>query len=452
MAYHTSPPKLQLAQMDGATLARIAPYARLPETGYLHWDELRHRTPPGSLTTLEWWSAQKLARLAARRELAPLLDKDDQPFWCVLTDDILRRLDLISRRASGEISIDEVVVNPETRERYVVNSLMEEAITSSQLEGAHTTRQVAREMLKNDRKPRDKSELMIVNNYIAMQHLAEFRQEPLTPDLIMELHRILTDGTLIDPDDAGRIQTDQTKRVHVGTFDGEVLHVPPPVQELPQRMQRLCNFANDDGSSGYVPSVLRALALHFMVGYDHYFVDGNGRVARALFYWSMLRNGFWLTEFLSISRILRNAPARYQRSFEYTETDESDLTYFFDYHLEVIVRAIDELHAYLAARSLATRKARTRLGGLSLRLNHRQQALLLHALRHPGFHYTSKSHARSHGITRPTANYDLGDLTDLGLLTRKTIGRTFTWSPIPNLEELITELSEDFTQIDPPND
>jgi Fic family protein len=63
-----------------------------------------------------------------------------------------------------------------------------------------------------------------------------------------------------------------------------------------------------------------------MLGYEHPFEDGNGRTARALFYWSMLNQGFWLTEFLTVSKILRKAPAKYARSFLYTEQDSNDLT------------------------------------------------------------------------------------------------------------------------------
>lgn len=41
-----------------------------------------------------------------------------------------------------------------------------------------------------------------------------------------------------------------------------------------------------------------------MIAYMHPFVDGNGRTARALFYWYMLKSGYWLTEYLSISRVI----------------------------------------------------------------------------------------------------------------------------------------------------
>ena len=86
------------------------------------------------------------------------------------------------------------------------------------------------------------------------------------------------------------------------------------------------DFANSSAESPFVHPVVRAILIHFMIGYDHPFVDGNGRTARALFYWSMLRSGFWMTEYFSISSILRKAPSQYVRSYLHTESDDGDTT------------------------------------------------------------------------------------------------------------------------------
>ena len=63
------------------------------------------------------------------------------------------------------------------RERYVISSLIEEAITSSQLEGAMTTREVAKDLLRSGRKPRTKDERMILNNYRGMLRVREVRHK-----------------------------------------------------------------------------------------------------------------------------------------------------------------------------------------------------------------------------------------------------------------------------------
>src|SRR5205814_10028127 len=56
--------------------------------------------------------------------------------------------------------------------------------------------------------------------------------------------------------------------------------------------------------------MVRSMILHFWLAYDHPFVDGNGRTARALFYWSMLRNGYWMFEYITISKIILSGPDR----------------------------------------------------------------------------------------------------------------------------------------------
>jgi len=407
---------------------------------YPHWDKLRHLTPPDGFTSTQWWSAVRTSRAQSAREL-PLRQVSGAPFTYNLTDPMLRLMDEISRLASGQIAIEEQVTNPASRDRYIVSSLIEEAITSSQLEGAVTTRKVAKDMLRQGRPPRDHSELMIVNNYAAMNRIVDIRDEPLTPELVKEIHRIVVDGALADPTAAGQVQTPTQDRVSVwSTSTNEVVHEPPRASELPQRLQQLCDFANGDDARGYLPPLLRALAVHFMTGYDHYFVDGNGRTARALFYWSMLHEGFWLAEFLTVSRILHRAPAQYGRSFLLTETDGGDLTYFLLYHLDVIRRSIDDLRHHLEQSVHELRSAQESLRVLPTQFNHRQLAVLSHALEHPGFNYTAESHAHSHRVTNQTARSDLHALTKAQLLIQERRGRQYVWVVPQDLHERIAYL------------
>jgi Fic family protein len=341
---------------------------------------------------------------------------------------------VINREVSGSITISEQVTNPATRDRYVINSLIEEAITSSQLEGAATSRRDAKDLLRSGRPPRDRSERMILNNYLAMQRVAALRGEPLTSDRILEIHRIVTDGTLDRPEAAGRLQQGDGDRVAVWGDGDQLLHRSPPVAELQDRIDRLCKFANATEGTPYLPPVLRSLALHFMIGYDHYFEDGNGRTARAVFYWSMLNERYWLAEFLTVSRILRKAPSQYARSFLLTEQDDGDLTHFFVYHLDAIERSIRELHAYLARKAEQLREIQRTVAAKPGEFNHRELALLQHAVRTPGSDYTVVSHARSHQVSGETARQDLVHLESLGLLERRKVGKAYVWSAVEDLE------------------
>jgi Fic family protein len=406
---------------------------------YMPWDHLRFRRPPDGLTHEDWWLISKFSREGMKRPL-PLSADDGRRFTYALPDEVLRGIEVVDKHLSGRIGVLEPVTHDApSRARYVVTSLIEEAITSSQLEGASTTHSVAKEMLRTGRPPRTRDERMILNNYNAMQRVGEVRREKLTPALICDLHRLVTEGTLDDESAVGRFQLPGESRVVVeDSADGIVLHVPPPAAELPTRLQRLCDFANGATADGaYVPPVVRAIIVHFMLAYDHPFIDGNGRTARVLFYWSMLHEDYWLAEFLPISRLLRQAPAKYGRSFLYCEQDDGDLTYFLIYQLAVIQRALSDLQAYLERKVAESRRIQESLSLLSRHLNYRQVALLGNAIKNGHARYTVQSHSRSHNVVPQTARTDLQSLERQGFLVRESEGRGYAWRPAHDLSELL---------------
>jgi len=433
---------------------------QLPDE-YLPWRRLRFHNPPalpdsfaplaasladlglpaelfGPLTVEEWWLVLRRDRNNIGRDLPTLTSTSGQPLRFALTDQVLRQAEAVASQLGGQIGFAAEVANDPNRDRYIRSALEEEAITSSQLEGAATTRRVAKEMLQTGRAPRDKSERMIANNFLAMQRARELRDVALTPGLVRELHAIVTEATLDDSADAGRLQALGEERVVVvDARDDIVVHRPPDAAELPQRLQQLCDFANELDGGPYLPGVLRALTLHFMVSYDHFFVDGNGRTARAIFYWSMLHHGYWLAEYLTISTILRKAFAQYAQSFIDTEQDGGDLTYFFLYHLDVLRRAIDGLRDYVQRTTSLQRSIRARLDPSSGEFNLRQISLLGEATRDPDRSFTATVVAARFAVTDQTARSDLDDLVARGYLTRSREGHRFVWRVSPRLPELL---------------
>ena len=171
---------------------------------------------------------------------------------------------------------------------------------------------------------------MIVNNYRGMEFLAEIAREDLSVPVLLDLHRILTEGTFDDPGAVGRFRHPSDRVFVTDQRDGTILHEPPDASAPGERMERLFAFANTTGDEPFVPPVVKAILLHFMIGYEHPFIDGNGRIARALFHWAMARFGYWMTEFLSISTVIRKAPGQYARACVLSETDDNDVTYFLD--------------------------------------------------------------------------------------------------------------------------
>ena len=436
-----SPPKFEdlITEITPERIFQLARHVRTGTGRYLHWDELRHRPPPEDVSHREWWLALKLFRINALQPIC-LKDEEGRPFQFAVPEGVLQELHQIDLGTGGLVSIPEPIVNPRTRDRYLVRSLMEEAITSSQLEGAATTRKVAKDMIRTGRHPRDTSERMILNNYLTMQRIRDLKSSALSPELVLEIHRLITDKTLEEPTAAGRFRRSDERCV-VGDDFGQIFHDPPPADELVVRMNAMCDFANDETPAHFIHPAVRAIILHFWLAYDHPFVDGNGRTARALFYWSMLRSSYWIFEFISISTILRKAPVKYGRSFLYTETDDNDLTYFLVTQTEVISQAINELHRYIERKVTQLRQAEQDIQALAL-FNYRQVALIRHALSNPGQRYTIASHQQSHAVVHQTARTDLLDLVERGVLEIVKKGRPIIFVAPADVAERLAALEK----------
>lgn len=378
------------------------------------------------------------------RHLLPFKDKGGKSFWFCDSGYLHRMLHQIDQSAGGRVELPANLVNPANQERYLVNSLIEEAITSSQLEGAATTRLVAKEMLRSGRLPRDRSERMIHNNYRGMEFVAEVVDEALSTSILLELQRILTDGTLDDASAVGRFRHPSEEVSVVDPRDGTVLHEPPGAEGLAERMEQLLGFANSADDEPFIHPVVKAVLLHFMIGYEHPFVDGNGRTARALFYWAMAKSKYWMMEYLPISAIIRKAPAQYARSYLYSEQDDKDVTYFLDYNLRVILRSIHQLHRYLAGKAHDSRELEMLLEKAQVLavLNHRQVALLGHMHKHPGAYYSIGGHCRSHRVAYQTARTDLLNLVELGLANKAKRGRMLVFTQADGFTRQLQELSK----------
>jgi len=387
---------------------------------YDHWEKVRFRPPVAPLTTPEeMWAALKFARSRVRREL-PFRDKNGQQIHYSQIAEFQQALHEIDSNARGMIAMPGQAATSETRDLYLQKSLIEEPFSSSVLEGAATTRAIARKMIEEGRKPKTLDERMVLDNYRAMSFIREHRHEPLSVARILEIHRILTEDTLDRPDRVGVLRAPEDP-VRVEGAEGQTLHWPPAADELPRRLDALCEFANapSSGKDGFLHPVIRAIVLHYMLAYDHPFWDGNGRCARALFYWCVLKHGYWLLEYVSISAVILRAPVKYGMAFLYSETDAGDVTYFIEHQLGVIERSVADLQEYLVAKSAELSELGRALGKLERQVNRRQLAIIQDALKHDGARYTIAEHERLNHVSYLTARADLEDLASRGLL-RKT--------------------------------
>jgi Fic family protein len=281
---------------------------------------------------------------------------------------------------------------------------------------------------------------MILNNYTAMLGIEDdYKNRRLDRELLIELHVMLAKNT-IDRNDVGRIREDSDGIVVSNASDGNIYHVPPRRAFLDRELDRLVQYANDELlEKEFIHPVVKAIALHFWIGYLHPFVDGNGRLARALFYWYLLRRDYWGISYLPLSRVIKNSPAQYRDAYVYSEQDEHDLTYFIDYNIRKIIQATRDFDLYVT-RKQAENQGMARVARTKFQLNDRQIQLLRYLYKNAGASTTINLHARVYGIARLTAQSDLRTLEKKGFLESKRLGRERPFQATPKIDQLFKHI------------
>ena len=416
-----SPPKITPSNLSEALRylkdETFQPVIKKAIDNYLYWSDFKYKTSTDQIEPEILWTIVNLNR-NLNAETIKISDVPGFEFKYNLTTNILQQLHELDLNLGGGPGSQDLIPDSD-KSRYLINSLMEEAIASSQLEGAATTRKDAKKMLRQERKPRNQSEQMILNNYLTIKKLKDHKDEELTPGLILDIHSSITKDTLDDPAHEGHIR--QSNDISVVNSGGEVVYVPPDCKYLDKIIGDFCVFANRTNEKRFIHPIIKAGILHFLIGYIHPFVDGNGRTARAIFYWYLLKNGYWLIEYTSISRMIIQSKTQYSKAYLHTELDDNDVTYFINYQLRTMRQALSSLKEYVdnkvreESELYDIRKIRT--------INERQASLLKSLMDEPNFTFTIKEIQNRFNTAYQTARTDILGLEELGLIDKKIVGK-----------------------------
>ena len=412
------PPKIDRKTLVNALLKgidpNIMPVVDKVNADYEYWDKAKYKKLPEGFTPQMLWTNVKASRL---RSTIPVWNKYGINL-CVTSQ--MQRLCHEFDMKFG--SFWEVEGDSQSAEKkyYLSSSLMEEAIYSSKMEGASTTRIVAKDMLRKKKSPQNKSQQMIVNNYNTIQYIVEHKEQPLTEELLLTIHRLMTEKTLDNPEDAGRFRTND-KVVVADMGEGDIIYTPPSFQEIPEFVESLCNFFNNDNPRTFIHPIIRGIIVHFMLAFMHPFVDGNGRTARALFYWYMLKEGYKLTEYMSISRVIAKSKANYEKAFRYVENDGNDVGYFVAYNLGALEKSFQQLRDYIQRKQREKRAASSFM--MAGNINQRQALILQQLKEEPDTIFTVKDVQEQFSVSSMTARKDLADLVRQNYMTEIALNK-----------------------------
>lgn len=402
---------------------------------YRSWDKGRFHEPKPSGLSLEQLEALVRFDRESRSTRTALLAHGKQPMRLHLSEPTRAAVTAVASfealRAIPDISL------PPAEElfSYELDNLIEEAFASSAIEGAVTSRRIASDLARRKRQPKGRSEQMVLNNWLALRRLSEWREQPLSSELICEIQAVLTLDTGLAPDEVGAFRTADDIRV-VDKTSGAVLHVPPPAVELDERMRRVCQFAHEDQG---LPGLVRAILIHHQLAFDHPFVDGNGCTARVVFLLEATRDPAlaWL-RWVPFSRAIAQRRESYYQAFVDTAEERFDTTHFVRQQLHCLAIECENLAHFLADFQRTQAWYQKQLA-LEDSLNERQVALIRSALEQDDQAFTQVEHALHHQVSTMTANRDLAQLVEWRLLSKRRDprdGRRFLYRPTDRLREL----------------
>lgn len=413
----------------------ILDFLKRTNSEHLYWDTLQYKEPsPKGISKEQLWTIVKLIRESQAIE-TNIRDKDGRTFTWIKLDyfeEFFHELDL---NTGGELFVEKDKIT--NKQKLISRGIMEEAIASSQLEGAATSRVEAKKILREGKKPTNKSEHMIVNNYNSMRAIEEnYREKSMSMDLILELHAMITKNTFDSAGERPRLRKPGEPVVIHDEVEDIIYYEGPDIEFVKPELKKLIKFANDENSEKvFIHPVIKAIMIHFWIGYLHPFTDGNGRLARLLFYWYLVKKGYWAFIYLPISKVIKKAHKQYIMAYVYSEQDDNDLTYFIDYNLKRIKMAVKEFEKYLKEQAKKNVQMKKK-SEVQYNLNVRQVQLLQYLHNTPDEYTTLKTHMNINQVTRMTASKDLNDLVNKGFLTSDKQGRNLYYYGTDKIKEL----------------
>lgn len=385
------------------------------ESEYLYWNKVKYLGDAGN--SEELWKEVKLSRKLISKKLS-IFSNNKIVINYGINDYLQQKLHYLDFNFGAGIQ-KEQLLNDIDKQNYLTNALMEESIFSSMIEGATTTRVKAKDMLRKGKKPLNKSEQMILNNYKTIQYISNHKGEDITIEKLFEIHKLVTENTL-EEEKIGVFRNTNDVLV-MNQITGEIVHTPPPFLELKELMNFFCNFFNNNPVEKFTHPIVKASILHFLIGYIHPFFDGNGRTARALFYWYLLKNGYWLTEYLSISRVILKSKTQYEKAYIYTEIDEMDVSYFIHYQVKVLTQAFEDLKLYISKKKKEENKY-VKFLKIS-NINERQAQILFWIEEDSNRFFTIKEVETIFCVTNQTARTDIEELVQKDFLKKISINK-----------------------------
>lgn len=362
----------------------------------------------------------------------PLKDQQTNSFWFYFPQSTMKHLELIDRTATDNIFQH---AQKSVQSSVIVDALIDEAFNSSVIEGAFSTKRRTKEMVEKKVKPSNKSEYMIINNFKALDFILHNLSSPLDEEMILSIYRILTENALDEDCEVEKYRNDLVFVCDVNST--QPIYTAPPHTQVQSLMDALVEFIRTPDD---LHPVIKSCIIHFYFVYIHPFFDGNGRTARAISYMYLLQKGYDFFKFFSISSVVREQKTKYYKAIKDTEDFESDLSYFINFYIEMILdsilRIMDKFNQEYGYKLVLAY-----LNQAGIILSPRQRKAINTFMKADKNYTTIDEYSKRLKVTYETARSDLSQLSELGLFKKSKISRRFIYIII-DLDDIIQKFNE----------
>ena len=315
------------------------------EQRYTSKRDMISRVPLGVQPDALW--QELLNQRRSKSTVLPLYSYKGTPYWYVTTDKMIAASEkIVEALYENDVDYDPYAEPPTV-------STLEEIFFTSYVEGSQMTIQAAMDFLTGGQPPRDIEEQLITNNRVAGSYASANLYRPIEAGLLRELITILTDGM-----DEGGQDYRTTETVDYSPADGEQFSFPS-ARTVPDRVGELSAFL---ASPQIHPLIKAAVAQAYMIILRP-FPEGNERLGRVLSSMILLRAGYSFFSDVSLSALIARKSYGYYEAMANILREENggDLTYFLEYFLELLSRAVDERRLRMTQREEQARQAEQEL-------------------------------------------------------------------------------------------
>lgn len=266
------------------------------------------------------------------------------------------------------------------------------------LDGQHV---VARE--------RDVQEVM--NYRSVMDYLGRRRHMVIDEDTISDLHN-MTVTKILPEDEAGHYREKEV--VIKNSTTGEVVFRPPRAVEVPWQIKELIQFINDEQDTH---PILKAGIVHYEFVRIHPFIDGNGRVGRALSTLVLFKLGYDIRQFFALEEHFDNNPKEYYQALQTVEIQNGDVTRWLEYFTSCLAIELTKIKEKIENISIDV-KIKEKLGGEPVMLSDRQMKIMEY-IRANGYLENKAFETLFPKVSEDTALREVQDLVKKGILAKR---------------------------------